>query len=207
MSSPTSTIRIDRQVEGSTHGLKPYVMILLGLAVLSFIGAFIQGMSVGEEKSFTFHPDGDPEPREFTVEEPNTVHTITVSQSPAGLPDNRGWSDVSVRVTGRNDETVLSFGSDFWRASGYDEGHWSETKSRYEMNTVFPVPGTYRLGIENVSEPAGYERPVTVQLREQRGSTIPLLVLGVIALLGGIGLGVYDNRQAVTEALQGAAID
>lgn len=207
MSSSTSTVRIDQKVEGSSHGLKPFVMILLGLAVLSFIGAFIQNLPVGEKETFTFDPDGNTEPREFTVDEAHSVYTVAVTQSPSGLPDNRGWSDISVLITGRNDETVLSFGSDFWRASGYDEGHWSETKNRYEMNTVFPVKGTYRLDIESVSEPKGYEQPVTVELRQQRGSTIPLIVLGVVSLLGGIGLGIYDNRKAVGEALRNIELE
>lgn len=207
MPHSTSTIQIHRDIEGPAHGLKPFVMILLGLAVLCFLAAFYQKRAIGEKQTFRFDPAATAESQTFTVTDPHTIYTVSVYQSTAGLATNRDWSDVSIRIEGRKGDKVLAFGSDFWKASGYDDGPWSENKNRYEMNTVFPVAGTYTLHVEHNSNPPNYHRPIGVELQRQRGSTIPLMVLGVIALLGGIVLGLYDNRQAVGEALQNVEFD
>lgn len=193
--------RIHSNLEDPSSGLKPYAMLLIALSILCFIGAFIQNLRAGKTETFTFDPQLVDQVETLEVTGRNAVYVFDVSQNPNGLPDNSGWSDVSINVRTQNGETILSFGSDFWRASGYDDGPWSEKKSEYSMKVVFPVPATYQLSIESSSSPSNYNQPVKLKATPQRGSTLPFLLLGVPALLGGIALGYWANREAVNQIL------
>jgi hypothetical protein len=193
--------QIDPEVESSGRGLTPYALILIGFSILCILGAYLQNLGEGSAQSFSFDPADEDQVKSLEVTEPNTVFLVEVSQSTSGLPDNKGWSDISVNVQSPDGSTLIAFGSDFWRASGYDEGHWSEQKNRYSMKVTFPIPGSYPVSIESASSPPDYDRPVSVKFEPRRGSTIPLLILGIPSLLAGIGLGYYANRQAVNEAL------
>ncbi len=169
--------------------------------MLCFLGAYQQSTSAGSPQSFTFDPSIENQVKQLKVTEPNTVFLVKVSQSPNGLPNNHGWSDISVNIESPDGTNLISFGNDFWRASGYDEGAWSEQKNSYNMKVTFPIVSTYPVRIESASSPPSYGQPVTVKFVPRRGSTIPLLVLGIPALLTGIGLGYYANRNAVNTAI------
>jgi hypothetical protein len=192
---------IDPEIESAGHGLTPYALILIGLSLLCFIGAFISNLGAGDKQTFRFSPESENQVEHLKVTKPNSIFQVEVRQSPGILPDNSGWSDVSINIQTPKGEPLIAFGSDFWRASGYDEGRWSETKSKYTMKVTFPLIGTYPVSIESSSSPPNYNQPVTVEFEPRRGSTIPMLLLGVPALLIGIGLGYYSNQNAVKEKL------
>lgn len=199
---PSNSAHIsESEIEHSSYGLTPYALILIALSLLCFIGTSIQGAKAGKAQTFTFTP-GNPEQVEtLEVEQPRTIYAVTVSQSPSGLSNNKGWSDVAIIVRSEKGEQLLSFGGDFWRASGYDEGAWSETKSSYTMKATFPLKGSYEVSIESSSSEDSYKQPVKVAFEPRRGSTLPLLILGIPALLIGVGMGYYSNRHAVSEKL------
>jgi len=191
----------ERQIEHSSYGLTPYALVLLALSVICFIGAAIQNGENGTAETFKFSPEQSDQEETLRVKEANSIYAVTVRQSPSQLPNNKGWSDVAVVVRSNTGEQVLSFGGDFWRASGYSDGHWSETKSSYTMKTTFPVKGDYKVSIESSSSQPSYNQPVTVRFEPRNGSTLPLLLLGVPALIIGVFLGYWSNHRAVNEKL------
>ena len=190
------------EIQNSTYGWTPYALILIALSILCFIGAFIQNGNAGKVQSFTFNPGEAEEVSILEVERPNTIYAISVYQSTSGLKVNQDWSDVSVTVRSEKDDRLMSFGSDFWRASGYDDGAWSETKNRYTTKATFPLKGQYKVSIESNSSKTSYNQPVSVTFQPRRGSTIPLLVLGIPALIAGVLMGYLSNRHLVKEKLE-----
>lgn len=191
----------EADIKHSTYGWTPYALILIALSVLCFIGASIQNAQSGKEQSFTFEPETAEQAATLEVKQPNTVYAVTVYQSTSSLAVNKGWSDVSVIVRSKKGEKLLSFGGDFWRASGYDGGHWSETKNRYTMKVAFPHHGDYEVSIESSSSSGSYDKPVNISFEPRRGSTIPLLLLGIPALIAGVIMGYVSNRHVVNEKL------
>jgi len=191
----------DADIEHSKYGWTPYALILIGLSVLCFVGAFIQNAKAGQSQTFTFEPENPEQVATLEVKKPDTVYAVTVSQSPSGLANNQGWSDVSIIVRSQKGDQLLSFGGDFWRASGYDEGRWSETKSSYTMKATFPLKGEYPVSIESSSSTGSYNKPVTVIFEPRRGSTLPLLILGIPALIIGVIMGYISNRHIVSDKL------
>lgn len=190
----------EADIEHSTYGVMPYALILIALSLICFIGAFIQNTKAGKTQTFTFTPEEPGQVQTLKVDKPDTVYAVTVRQSPSGLAENRGWSDVSIIIrSGKGDkgDQLLSFGGDFWRASGYDEGPWSETKNSYTMKATFPHKGEYPVSIESSSSEGSYNQPVRVTFEPRKGSTLPLLILGIPALLAGVIMGYIANRHAV----------
>ncbi|MBC2603372.1 hypothetical protein [Puniceicoccus vermicola] len=192
---------IDPDIESSSRGLTPYSMVLIGFSMLCFLGAFYMSLGAGAVQSFTFNPGEEKQIEQLNVKEPNTVFLVDVSQSTSGLTNNKGWSDVSVNVGSPEGSNLMAFGSDFWRASGYDDGPWSEKKNSFDMKVTFPIVGKYPVSIESASSPPNYNKPVLVRFEPKRGSTIPFFVFGVVALLVGIVMGYYANREAVNTAI------
>jgi hypothetical protein len=178
-----------------------YAMILLVFALCCFAAALYFNFRAGEVKSFEFTMANRDEVQTLAVEKPDTVYLVEVRQPTNGLAENQDWSAVAVEVLTPTDETLLSFGGEFWRASGYDEGYWSEQKSDYTMKVVFPVAGEYRVGIETESNRETYFNPVSVKFIPKRGSSLPFVVLGVAGLIAGVGIGYFGNRNQVNEAM------
>lgn len=200
-SNSTYSRSSDPDIEHSTYGWTPYALILIALSVLCFIGASIQNGKGGKSQSFTFEPGNPEQVATLKVDQSDAVYAVTVRQSPSGLANNKDWSDVSIIVRSPKGDQLLSFGGDFWRASGYDEGRWSETKNSYTMKAAFPLKGEYPVSIESASSTGSYNQPVYVSFEPRRGSTLPLLILGIPALLVGVLLGYISNRHVVNEKL------
>lgn len=178
-----------------------YAMVLLVFALCCFGAALYFNFRAGDIRQFEFNVGNRDEERTLSVDRVNTVYLVEVRQPTNGLADNTDWSAVAVEVTSPDGETLMSFGGEFWRASGYDEGPWSEQKSDYTMRVVFPLAGEYRVGIESESNRETYFNPVTVRFIPKQGSSVPFVVLGVLGLIGGVGIGFIGNRDQVNRAL------
>ena len=191
----------ESEIEHSSYGMTPYALILIALSVICFVGASIQNAKAGKGQAFTFAPNAAEQVATLKVEKPNTIYAVTVSQSPTGLANNSGWSDVAIIVRSEKGGQLLSFGGNFWRASGYDEGPWSEKKGSYTMKATFPIKGDYIVSTESSSSHPSYKQQIKVNFEPRRGSSLPLLILGIPALLVGVCMGYISNRRAVSEKL------
>ena len=200
-SNSTYSRSSDADIEHSTYGWTPYALILIALSVLCFIGASIQNGKAGKSQSFTFEPENPDQVSTLKIDRADVVYAVTVRQSPSGLANNKGWSDVAIIVRSPKGDQLLSFGGDFWRASGYDEGRWSETKNSYTMKATFPLKGDYAVTTESSSSTGAYNQPVYVSFEPRRGRTLPLLILGIPALIIGVIMGYLSNRHVVSEKL------
>lgn len=128
----------------------------------------------------------------LSVRRANQVLRVSVT---ADVPLN-GWSFVEGEVLDADREYLLSFGKELWHESGRDsDGPWNEADESYEMKLTIPHPGQYYLNIKAQGE--RLPTNITVSVNRTYGSSIPHLVFGICALLGGLVLNEFANRTVV----------
>ena len=181
-----------------------YGLVLIGFSILCFVTSwwfsFDQGKAIQFRTSFMGSPVGHP----FKVPEDNSVYLATISQSSANLADNSGWSDIEIEIMDQEEETLFSFGGDIWRASGYDEGHWAENKNKFKMKFTIPLKGDYLIGVKaenNAGRAHNFNAPISVNIQPKVASSLPLMITGIFAFIGGIIIGYINNKKAINETL------
>ena len=181
--------------------LNTAAVLLLCFAVICFATAFFFNLSKPGIQSYTFKPSAPEKAETLVVPKDNTVYRVEVFQSIGNLAANRDWSAVSIEVTSEEGDSIVNFGGEFWNASGYDDGYWSETKNRYTMKVTFPIAGTYLINCEAESSVTNFNGEITVRFLPKRGSATPFFILGILTFLGGIAMGYFSNAAAVNSSL------
>ena len=188
-------------------GSKPpigYGLVLIGFSILCFVTSFTFSFDAGKAITFQTPVKGSSEGYPFKVPENNSVYLATIVQSSGGLPNNSGWSDIEIEIMDKNENGLFSFGGDIWRASGYDEGHWVESKNKFKIKFTIPQKGDYLIGVtaeNNVRNVHGFNSPITVTIKPKVASTLPFLITGIFAFIGGVIVGYINNKEAVNESL------
>ncbi len=167
------------------------VFIIFGL--LSLFTAWMYSMETEKMANISFRPAGisssSAEIGPLTVKKHNETYSISVS---ANL-SSQSWASIEGQVLNSNKEYLFSFGKELSYYSGRDyEGGWTEVDNNYSINVTFPKAGIYYLKFNTQSD-----RPpnaVGVKISKKRGSSIPHMWFGILALIIGIVLNEMKNR-------------
>ena len=181
-----------------------YGLVLVGFSILCFGTAWWFSFNDGKPITFQTPVKGSPVGHPFTVPKDNAVYLATIKQSPSSLPDNSGWSDIEIEIMDKDENSLFSFGGDVWRASGYDEGPWSETKYKNKMKFTIPQKGDYLIGVtaENNARPThNFTSGIGVTIQPKTASSVPFMITGIITFIVGVIIGYINNREAINEAL------
>ena len=111
----------------------------------------------------------------FNLSAVGRAHTIEVSSS---FGDN-SWAWVGTELLDANQDSINALAGDFWRESGYDEGHWSESELTSREYFRLEQPGEYYLRV-TVDPGTAQTGNIQVSVRENA-------VLGRYYYLAGIG--------------------
>ena len=190
-------------------GMKQEAIILAFFSLICLTTAFVFNMRQGQVHSFKFKPslDGTTVPQRFEVERDNQVYLIKFSRPVGSLRENQDWANADITIKTEEGQVITSFGGDFWRASGYDEGYWSEKKNKNHMNTTIRHKGIYFLDVELSSSRSHFDAELSVQLIPKRASALPLTVLGVVALIIAIVIGYFEQKSRQDSLLTGRLYD
>jgi hypothetical protein len=182
---------------GNNFGIKQMPVILAVFSLICLTTAFVFNLQKGEVRTFTFKPspDGTTQPQRFEVERDNQVYLVKYSRPVSRLQENKDWVNADITIETEDGKVITSFGGDFWRASGYDEGYWSETKSQNDIKVTIRHKGTYFLDVDLSSSRSRLDAELSVKLIPKRASALPFTVLGSFALIIAIGLGYYEQKS------------
>ena len=181
-----------------------YGLILIGFSILCFITSCSFSLDAGKAITFQTPVTGSPVGHPFKVPKDGAVYLAMIVQSSSGLPSNSGWSDIEIEIMDKDENSLFSFGGDVWRASGYDEGPWVESKNRFKMKFTIPKKGDYLIGVTAENNTRGiysFNNPISVTIKPKVASTLPFLIMGIIAFIGGVIGGYINNKEAVNETL------
>ncbi len=165
----------------SNKDKKQAAMALIAFAILSFVSALFFNVTTGGQISEVLSPEGGivgP----ISIEKDRTVYQITVAQD---IRSNGAWNQVEGSVLDEQKNHLFSFGEEFWKEAGYDDGGaWSESKTDYTIKVLLQR-GTYYLGFEaeQVNQVTG---SIQIIGKQKGGSSVPLFTAGVIALILGV---------------------
>ncbi len=160
---------------------KQAAMALIAFALLSFVSALFFNVTTGGEISKVLPPKGGivgP----IAIDKDRTVLQITVAQD---IRSDGAWNQVEGAVLDEQKNHLFSFGEEFWKESGYDDGgSWTESKTDYTIKVLLQR-GTYYLGFqaEQVNQVTG---SIQIIAKKKGGSAVPLFTAGVIALILGV---------------------
>ena len=166
---------------------KRAALALIGFAILSFVTALVFNVSTGGKVSEILSPQGGTI-GPITVEKDRTVYQITVAQE---INRDGAWNHVEGTVLDENKKHLFSFGEEFWKESGYDDGgSWTERKTDYTIKVMLQK-GIYYFDFdaENVNQTTGR---IQITAKRKGGSVVPFFTAGVIALI----IGVVMNEMA-----------
>ena len=134
----------------------------------------------------------------FTVDDPASTYQISVQQRSIAL---KVWNAVDIDVLDAEKNYLFSFGEEFWHESGYDDGHWDETKSQMVMKVHFEKAGVYFLAVSAESNAASeYGNGYYIAVKRSRGSSLAFKWLGIISLALGVLCLIYRYREMFTES-------
>ncbi|MFQ5588469.1 MAG: hypothetical protein ACE5F7_06485 [Nitrospiria bacterium] len=160
---------------------------LLVFAVLCFVTALGFNITTGSLISELLPPAGGVV-GPIRVEKDRSVYHINVAQN---VGRDGVWNQVTGEVLDENKNPLFSFGEEFWKESGYDDGgRWSEQKTDYDIKITLQK-GSYFLGLNSENQHASLSQ-VRVTVKKKGGSAVPFFTAGVIALI----IGVIVNEMA-----------
>ncbi|MDX2085692.1 MAG: hypothetical protein SFZ03_09925 [Candidatus Melainabacteria bacterium] len=143
------------QTASGPLGLSPWVstgaivgMILIGYATLCYATSLFLDLPTRTLLTTSIPPGKDIILGPVKIDRAQSVYTIDVTGPPLA---NNEWLHVNGELLDHRQETLLGFGDEFWHEEGYDEGHWSESKTSYQMRVTFPQPGQYYLKLDTES--------------------------------------------------------
>lgn len=106
----------------------------------------------------------------------------------------QSWSFIEGEVLDEDENYLFSFGKELWYESGRDsEGRWVENQNSFDIKVTFPKPGLYYLNFKTDSNVSPDNIDVTVT--KIRGSALPHFWFGVFALIAGVSLNIFGNRD------------
>jgi hypothetical protein len=167
------------------------VFIVFGL--LGLLTAWIYSMETENIINTSFRPAGlsgqSAEVGPIKVNKNNESYSISIK---ANMP-SQSWANIESQVLDSNRQYLFSFGKELSRYSGRDsEGSWAEVDNGYSMNVTFPKRGIYYLQFNTESDRV--PSVVAVRVSKKRGSSLPHMWFGIIALLIGIVVNEVKNR-------------
>jgi len=171
-------------------------MVFLVFAVISLITAAVWSGNQSTQ-SFTVSPGKPAGP--ITTTSSDTVLNIGLAHA----TPNQTWASIEASILDSRQKRLFSFGDEVFAESGRDsEGSWSESKTTFDMKVTIPDPGTYFINIGVTAGRVGQKADpaISSQARSrvvvaiQRGSSIPHLVVGILALIIGLILNEMQNR-------------
>ncbi len=172
-----------------------YAIVLLIFAVIFlFTSAIFHGCKADKVIRETLPPTGGlvgP----IKVKEDKSVYLIEVEQD---IRRDFDWSSISGELLDANKEYIFGFGKEFWKESGYDEGHWTEKVTNYEMKITLPTRGTYYFNFE-VEKALGVNTNVIVKISRKYASSLPFFWFGILFLIVGVAIGLINNKHIFEE--------
>ncbi len=167
------------------------VFIVFGL--LGLLTAWVYSMQTQRIANVAFHPTGiagnSAEIGPINARKHNESYTISIK----ALLSSQSWSHIEGQVLNSNKQYLFAFGKELSHYSGRDsEGAWTELDNGYSIDVTLPKPGAYYLKVST----QGDRTPSNVQVKvsKRRGSSIPHMWFGIIAILIGIILNEVQNR-------------
>ncbi|MEM9301122.1 MAG: hypothetical protein AAGE01_03370 [Pseudomonadota bacterium] len=122
----------------------------------------------------------------FELSKAGRPHRLALS---ASIGDN-SWAWIGAELLDTERNSINAMAGDFWRESGYDDGHWSESDVREEQHFRLTEPGRYFVRMQLEAGTAGTGR-VSLQVYENTilgryyvVSAVIALVLGLLLLRG-----------------------
>lgn len=171
------------QGRGGMNTLKKISTVLLAFGIICFITSCYMNSGSAERQIISIPIAESSEPQPFIVNDHSSVHLIRLEHSAINMLWNKDWSSVHVEVMNENKETIFGFGDEFWRASGYDEGNWYETKDFSDIKITFPERGTYYLSAEIERSSNRISDNVYITIESKKGSSLPFQVAMVISFV------------------------
>ena len=175
-------------------------MSVIVFAIICFVTSFFMTTGSGDKISKNFLGNEiDKIIGPIQINDENTTYQIDYK----GILSIRDSLHVTIEVLDQNKKVLYAFGKDMWRERGVDhEGYsWEEQDSEGDGKIVFKEPGTYfiKLSIENdLKKP--YNPKMKVKVQKIRGSHLPHLISGIIALL--IGILLYFKEMSKNDRLK-----
>ena len=118
------------------------------------------------------------------------------------------WTFIEGEVLDADEEYLFSFGDELGHYTGVDsEGPWTEHKNSYSVKLTLPEAGDYFLDFVAETSRGGDNTPLTVTVEKLRGSSLPHILAGVVALIIAVMLNEIRNRtiNKLIEALADSA--
>ena len=182
ISPPPTRAHHKRKIEEvDTQKLLNTPFIFIGFAILCFLTAYYMNgnRDVLVNESVTLS-GGEVGP--IQVDKKNSVYAL-YAQHKVGYGK---WSYVSAELLDQKKNYLFSFGKEFWEERGYDsDGAWSESDT--EMSSKFTIKerGTYYIRLKSENGPY-VDSAIRVKIVKKRGSSLPHMVAGIIALIIGV---------------------
>jgi len=174
-------------------GSKPKTLTQIAIALIVFgsiclISALFVNFSRGKSISKSLPLQGGivgP----IQVKKDRTVYLVEVFQRV-----NYGqWSSVTGNVLDQDKNYLFGFGEELWAESGRDsEGTWAESKNSYKMKMTLQK-GTYYFEFES-ERSRNVSGNITILVHRKRGSPLPFLIAGIIALIIGVVVNEIANQ-------------
>lgn len=121
----------------------------------------------------------------INVKKDKSVYEITVYQP---ISWDGEWSHISGELLDEKKEYLIGFGDEFWKESGYDsEGHWSESKTKYDSKLTIPKKGIYYFKFVG-EKSKRVNSNIYVTIEQKRASALPSFAFGILSLIVGIFL-------------------
>lgn len=178
--------------------------LLAGTAVASFVLGFILNISRDSEEllGVTSH---------FNNEQPQQVGEIRIEDTPALLRfDNRlvtrlvanRYVELEIELEDAAENYAGGYMVEFWRETGYDDGHWDESRYNFVRDLKIEEPGTYSISALIGSTNAGFPASVELKVKTNPVSQEPFF----FSLFAGIAAGVLGWMRSHSISSGGASL-
>ena len=165
--------------------------VFIIFALLGLLTAWVYSFEAKNISDILFYPDdvGTTEIGPINVKKYNEVYNVAIKAEIRA----QTWSFIEGQVLNSDREYLFAFGKELWHEQGRDsDGTWREAENDYSINVTLPQPGAYylRFNIESNRPP----NRVAVTVIKKRGSSLPHLWFGIVALIIGLVLNERRNR-------------
>lgn len=162
--------------------------LLFAAALLALLSGFIVKTITTSEQIHTVQTV-------FENADEKPLGSITIEKTPAvlqfranlnrGLEANR-WTELEIELEDSDNEYAGGYYVEFWRETGYDDGHWDESAYQIKRDLRIDKPDTYSIfGLIGATN-AAYPFSVTLTVSTNPIHIQPFLMAFVAGLIGAI---------------------
>ncbi len=192
-----------RALTGQRVHLGHLALLYLVFAGLFFLTALF--FSQGLERQYFYLETGESKLIPIEVKQDKTVYQVTIFNH--HIPVN-SWTFIEGEVLDADKEYLFSFADELGHYAGVgSKGEWTERNNSYSVKITLPEAGDYFLNF--VAETSWREdnASLTVTVKKLRGSSLPYILAGVVALIIAVVLNEIRNRtiNKLIEALADSA--